>query len=51
MYACVCNLDPPPVNNPIASHSKTPTDLSGFDIIISWDVSHTYIHVCSVIKL
>ena len=31
--------DPPPVRNPAASHSETPTDLSGFDITISWEVS------------
>ena len=31
--------DPPPVYNITVSSSITPTDLSGFDIIISWTVS------------
>ena len=31
--------DPPPIYNTTISSSITPTDLRGFDIIISWTVS------------
>ena len=42
IYICVLLLDPPytTVYNVTVSSSLTPTDLSGFDIIISWTVSN-----------
>ena len=31
--------DPPPINDVTASTSRTPSDLSGYDIFIMWTVS------------
>ena len=38
-------LDPPSINNVTASTSRTPSDLSGFDIFIMWTVSGLYTYV------
>ena len=40
-YVCVIYFiqDPPPINDVTASTSRTPSDLSGFDIFIMWTVS------------
>ena len=44
VYTFYYNTDPPPVNDVKTSISRTPSNLSGFDIFITWTVSasHTY---------
>ena len=42
MYVLCVNYfiqDPPPINDVTASTSRTPSDLSGYDIFIMWIVS------------
>ena len=39
--------DPPPINDVTASTSRTPSDLSGFDIFVMWTVSGLALYVGS----
>ena len=39
VYVICFIQDPPPINDVTASTSRTPSDLSGFDIFVMWTVS------------